>query len=52
MPRRELDRAIVELHALREVQPHDADDILDFERAGEMRIAHVAAGRVVQFDLL
>jgi hypothetical protein len=37
---------------LRKVQLHDADDILDFKRAGEVRIAHVAAGRVVQFDLL
>jgi hypothetical protein len=31
---------------------HDPDHILDLERAGEKPMAHVAAGRVVQFDLL
>ncbi len=37
---------------MRKVQPDDADDILDLERAGEVRIPHIPAGRVVQLDLL
>ena len=51
-PRREFDRPVVELDAAREIEPHDADDILDLERASEERVAHVAAGRVMQFDFL
>jgi hypothetical protein len=34
------------------IEPHDPDHVLDLERAGEERVAHVAAGRVVQFHLL
>ena len=52
MPGAQLGGAVIELDALRKVQPHDADHVLDLEGAGEVRVAHVAAGRVVQFDLL
>src|SRR5271154_5729549 len=51
-PRRQLDRSVVELDPPREVEPHDADDILDLERAGEERMAHVMAGGVMQLGLL
>ena len=35
-----------------EIQPHDADHVLDLERMGEERMAHVMPGRVVQLGLL
>lgn len=41
-----------ELHALRKIEPHDPDGVLDLERAGEKGMPHAAAGPVVQFDLL
>jgi hypothetical protein len=50
--RSELDRPITELDPPREIEPHDADNILDLEGAGEERMAHMAAGRVVQFNFL
>lgn len=50
--RRELCGAVIELDALRKIEPNDPDHVLDLERAGEERMTHVAAGRVVQFDLL
>ena len=49
---RQLRGAVVEFDALRKIEPHDPDHVLDLERAGEERMAHVASGRVVQFDLL
>ena len=49
---RQLCGAVVKLDALRKIEPHDPRHVLDLERAGEERMAHVAAGRVVQFDLL
>jgi ferredoxin-NADP reductase len=51
-PRRGLDRPAIEPHAARETEPHDADDVLDLEGMGEERVAHVVAGRVVQFGFL
>ena len=50
--RSELDRTVVEPHPPGEIEPHNADDILDLEGASEERVAHVAAGRVMQLDLL
>jgi hypothetical protein len=34
------------------IEPHDPDRAFDLERTGEKRMAHVAAGRVMQFHLL
>jgi hypothetical protein len=34
------------------IEPHDPDRVFDLERTGEKRMAHVAAGRVMQFHLL
>jgi hypothetical protein len=51
-PRRQLRWAIIEFEALCEIEPHDPDHVFDLERTGEKRMAHVAAGRVVQFGLL
>src|SRR5438034_3913528 len=48
----EFDRSIVEPHPPGEVQPHDPDDILDFERARKEGVPHVTPGRVVQLDFL
>jgi len=42
----------VELDPPGEIEPHDVDDIVHLERAGEERVAHIAAGRVMQLDLL
>jgi len=50
--RSELDRTVVEPYPPRKIETHDADDILHLEGAGEERVAHVAAGRVMQLDLL
>lgn len=50
--RTQLRWAVIEFDALRKIEPHDPDHVLDLERAGEERMAHVAAGRVVQFHLL
>ena len=43
---------VVEFGALRKIEPHHPDHVFDLERTGEKRMAHVAAGRVVQFHLL
>ena len=51
-PRRQLDGPAVEPDPPGEVQPHEAHHILDLERAGEVRMAHVVPGRVVQLDFL
>jgi hypothetical protein len=48
----ELDWPVVEPHSSREVQPYEADDILDFESPCEVLVPHVAAGRVVQLGFL
>jgi hypothetical protein len=50
--RRQFDRTVIEPHAAREIEPDDADDILNLERAGEKRVPHVVPGRVVQFFFL
>ena len=50
--RRKLRVAVVEHHALGIIQPHDAAHVLDLERMGQARIAHVAPGGVGQLALL
>jgi hypothetical protein len=50
--RSQLDRSVVEPHPPGEVEPHYADDILDFKRARKERVPHIAPGRVVQLDFL
>src|SRR5215216_2273590 len=50
--RREFRRAVVEHHAMGEVEPYNAHDILDLERVREPRIAHVTAGGVCELRLL
>ncbi len=42
----------MELDPAGEIQPHDADHVLDLKRMGEERMAHVMPGRVVQLGLL
>ena len=48
----ELDRSVVKAHPPGEVQPHDADDIIDLERAGEERVPIWRPVIVVQLDFL
>ena len=50
--RSELDRTVVEPHPPGKIETHDADDVVHLEGTGEERVAHVAAGRVMQLDLL
>ena len=52
MPGAQLGGAVVELDAAREIQPDDPDHVLDLERVREMRVSHMAAGRVVELRLL
>src|SRR5436190_24259463 len=49
---RDLVNALVKRHPPGEDFAHHGNDIVDFERYPEMRVTHVTAGRVHQFNVL